>query len=257
MNHQTKFISKGSLIISTSLLLGMISTPSIADSTHFTDDQLPAVSEETTPVETKAAEFKKVIEDFEETASAKNDSIPETAIAQANAELPPISKPEVSKVEEELILAKAPETKAEDVIEEAEATEIVPEENAEILSEQDALPALEETQTEAQSLDKTQPRLEVIEYSTAHNGRSPLGVVESNRDLNTQKWYLFSSARRGIKAPNDVVEIVSIVDEKNPVHRGEEVKALLVEMGMRPENIKIVSARGDDSQAGKIYIFGK
>ncbi|MDI9638489.1 hypothetical protein QM565_22470 [Geitlerinema splendidum] len=85
------------------------------------------------------------------------------------------------------------------------------------------------------------------------NNRSPLGILEPNQNARSQKWTLFSAAKRGLKNPTDVIEIISVGDAE----RGQDVKNLLVEMGINPEQIKVLSTKGEEGQTGKVFIFSK
>lgn len=85
------------------------------------------------------------------------------------------------------------------------------------------------------------------------NNRSPLGVLEPNQDARRQKWTLFSAAKRGLRQPTDVIEIISVGDAE----KGQDVKNLLVEMGINPEQIKVLSTKAEEGQTGKVFIFGK
>lgn len=102
--------------------------------------------------------------------------------------------------------------------------------------------------------EKTQATKEnAIQYSGVIKGRTPLGVLEANQDAMGQKWYLYSAAKRGIKAPTDRVEIISIGDHG----KGEEVKALLIKMGIKPEQLNLIKAQGEADHTGKVYIYSK
>jgi len=307
MSYQAYPIFKAPVIWSTALILALSSTSYVqADNTYFSDDVNIEESKASTPVEIKAAEFKKVLQEIavessmkstpsvttDPTTTSESETPSLTYDAKENTSLDPsteftlaesvqtepkaIIQPLVSEipfpentqaeteeaVKVEEIAAKEniplPETKPTEAAKATPEAEIIAFEESQIQVEKKPLPILEAKAPEDTSEPIVlAPTIEVVEYTTAQNGRSPLGIVESNRDLGTQKWYLFSSARRGIKSPNDTVEIVSIINDHKPSNRGEEVKALLIEMGIKPENIKLVVAKGEENQVGKIYIFGK
>jgi hypothetical protein len=109
---------------------------------------------------------------------------------------------------------------------------------------------LEESQS-SPSQEKQKMREKTIQYSAAIKGRTPLAVLETSQDAKSQKWYLYSSAKRGIKTPNDVVEIISIGDNG----KGEEVKNLLIEMGIKSEQLNLIKTQGEEDHAGKVYIY--
>ncbi|MBY0502090.1 MAG: hypothetical protein K2P93_08855 [Alphaproteobacteria bacterium] len=90
-----------------------------------------------------------------------------------------------------------------------------------------------------------------VSYATAVNNRSPLGLLEPNQDVRSQKWTLFSSAKRGLKRPTDSIDIVSVGDGK----KGQDVKNVLIEMGLKPDQIKVISAKAEEGQSGKIFLF--
>lgn len=205
MTHQKSKLFKASW--ATAITLTLVSIESLkADSTHFSEKVEAEPTGPQTPLEAKAAEFQKVLQNFEgkETVEANPELTPHVEIS------------ETSPIE---LVAKATE--------------------------------------EGPAPTPKSAAVEVLDFHTVQNGRSPIGIIESNRDLPTQKWYLFSSAKRGAENPNDVVEIVSIVSNAKPSHRGEEVKSLLVEMGIKPERIHVIAAKGEEAQVGKIYIFKK
>ncbi|MBX9622104.1 MAG: hypothetical protein K2X28_08850 [Alphaproteobacteria bacterium] len=85
------------------------------------------------------------------------------------------------------------------------------------------------------------------------NNRSSLGGLEPNQNARSHKWTLFSAAKRGLKNPTDVIEIISVGDGE----RGHDVKNLLVEMGISPEQIKVLSTKAEEGQIGKVFIFSK
>ncbi len=266
MNQLTK-----PLIISTAVALLLISFERVsADSTHFTEKAETADNQ--SPVEAKATEFQKVLQGVESESTAKAEqpltpaphnispkegesypiaeNTPHESAEIVAIEAQPIAQPLVSELP---LTENTPEAIVTAEIKPTEAIELTPIAKPEILAENQGIPATEK----AAVIVAAAPTHEIVDYATIQNGRSPLGILESNRDLPTQKWYLFSSAKRGAKTPTDVVEIVSVVSEANPAHRGEEVKALLIEMGIKPENIKVVAAKGEEGQIGKIYIFKK
>ncbi|MDZ4323314.1 MAG: hypothetical protein U1A05_04435, partial [Alphaproteobacteria bacterium] len=85
------------------------------------------------------------------------------------------------------------------------------------------------------------------------NNRPPLGILEPNQNARSHKWTLFSSAKRGLRKPTDVIEIISVGDAE----KGQDVKNLLVEMGINPEQIKVLSTKAEEGQTGKVFIFSK
>lgn len=93
----------------------------------------------------------------------------------------------------------------------------------------------------------------VVSYSDAANDRSPLGILDPAQEVHNQRWYIYSSAIRGLKNPSDSVHIVCM--NGTPSDRGEEVKNLLVDMGIEPEKVQLIHAKGEENQAKFIYIF--
>lgn len=93
----------------------------------------------------------------------------------------------------------------------------------------------------------------VVSYSDAAHDRSPLGILDPAQEVHNQRWYIYSSAIRGLKNPSDSVHIVCM--NGTPPNRGEEVKNLLVEMGIESEKIHLIHAKGDENQEKIIYIF--
>lgn len=96
----------------------------------------------------------------------------------------------------------------------------------------------------------------IVAYSDAANNRPPLGILEPNQEIHHQRWYIYSSAIRGLKNPSDGIQIVSLETGTTP-SRGVEVKDLLVDMGIDSEKIKLIRAKGEENQTGTIYIFSE
>jgi len=134
---------------------------------------------------------------------------------------------------------------------------VAPHPKAQPLPEQEGIPH----EAQAESLEPlSQPQAQVepsepVSYSAATKNRVPLGLLEAHQDPRSQKWYLFSSVKRGIKGPGDVVEIVNVVEGSNPSKRGEEVKRLLIEMGLKPEQLQLINTKADEGQTPGIYIY--
>jgi len=108
----------------------------------------------------------------------------------------------------------------------------------------------EESPPQPSQAQATPPK--TLSYSAAAKGRTPLCLLDPNQDPRSQKWYLFSAAKRGFKGPSDVVDIVDVGGK-----RGEEVKNLLVEMGLNPDQVRLINVKDDEGQLGKIFIFGR
>ena len=113
-------------------------------------------------------------------------------------------------------------------------------------------PLSEEEPLEELPQGETQHSVGLPSYTSIANGRFPLAVLEPNQELRNHKWYIFSSAKRGLKYPQCIVEIVSL--ETIP-QRGEEIKDLLIEMGINPAQIRVINAVSPENQVGQIYIF--
>lgn len=97
-----------------------------------------------------------------------------------------------------------------------------------------------------------------MSFTEAVKGREPLGLLETNENPSAKKWYLYASAKRGIHGPSDAVDIISAEGEKGPPSpRATEIKNLLLGMGLKPNQIRVIHVKGDESQAGKVYLFGK
>jgi hypothetical protein len=116
-----------------------------------------------------------------------------------------------------------------------------------------ALPVHEADQTSSSLKEHCAAKKTVLSYSEAANDRSPLGILSPSQEIHSQKWYIYSSAIRGLKNPSDNVHIVSM--EGAASNRGEEIKKLLVEMGIESKKVEVIFAKGDENQAGIIYIF--
>lgn len=113
--------------------------------------------------------------------------------------------------------------------------------------QEEALPELIQSQTQASQESPT--------ASTVLGDRLPLAIIEADKEIFTQKWYLFSTAKRGLKKPTDVVEIVNVVKGKSASSRGEEVKNLLIEMGIPPEQLRVINAQANDNKTEQVYIL--
>lgn len=118
-----------------------------------------------------------------------------------------------------------------------------------------AVPIADKDQASAKPNEQSAPTPQkaIVSYSDAANDRSPLGLLDPAKEVRSQRWYLYSSAVRGLKDSPEGVHIVSM-EAKEP-KRGEEVKNLLVEMGIEPKKIKLIHAQGEGNQAGVVYIF--
>lgn len=121
------------------------------------------------------------------------------------------------------------------------------------LPEEGTPPLEEEKKTPPPSQDQERNGAMSSGDEAVINNRSPLGILEPNQNARSQKWTLFSAAKRGLKNTTDVIEIISVGDAE----RGQDVKNLLVEMGVNPEQIKVLSSKAEESQIGKVFIFGK
>ncbi len=105
--------------------------------------------------------------------------------------------------------------------------------------------------------EKAQSVAPMTDYATAANGRSPLGILNADQDIQSQKWYLFSSAKRGLTTPSAIIDIVNVVSQESPSTKGEEAKTTLVKLGLKPEQIRVTHATGESEQVGKVYVFGQ
>lgn len=101
------------------------------------------------------------------------------------------------------------------------------------------------------------PSQELPLFSSVLKGRAPLGVIDNQQDLQAQKWYIFSTANRGLNSPTSSVEIVNIIGNNSSATRGNDVKKLLVEMGLNPSQLHVISAKSENGQEGQIVLLGK
>jgi len=119
------------------------------------------------------------------------------------------------------------------------------------------IPATTQEATTSPSSEKAKSA-PMADYAMAANGRSPLAILNADEDIQKHKWYLFSSAKSGLATSSDIIDVVSIGNEKSPSKRGEEVKNILLKLGLKSEQIRVIHAIGGESdQVGKIYIFGQ
>lgn len=106
------------------------------------------------------------------------------------------------------------------------------------------------------SQEQNKPSETLISFSTAAKERPPLAHLDPNQEIGSKKWVLISSAKRGLKNSPDGLEIVNVVGENGSSDRGEKVKSLLIKMGLKPEQLRVINAKGDENQVGQVYIFG-
>jgi hypothetical protein len=104
--------------------------------------------------------------------------------------------------------------------------------------------------------EQEKPSSVLNSYSTVAKERPPLAQLDPSQEVQAQKWVLFSSAKRGLKSSRPPLDIVNVVGEKGPTHRGEEVKNLLIEMGVKPEHLRVINVKAEENQPGQVYIFG-
>ena len=105
---------------------------------------------------------------------------------------------------------------------------------------------------------------ELKSLSAHTDERVPLGFITVTQDLQNQKWYLFAAAKRGMRNPNNIIEVISTGETQEISSKAEAVKNLLVDMGISPEQIHVFSAKieneGEEDgpiSEGKIYLFSK
>ena len=208
----------------------------------------PTPKETAELVPPKQAEPKKLVQPQISTLEKQGG---ETQQAAASISATPDSK--VSPVPEEqkpLLIATTPpsDPKASSDTQEKQPlqrTTVTPHPKARPVSEKDPTSASQKAQN---SSPKT-----VLPYSEAANNRAPVGILEPTQEIHSQRWYIYSSAIRGLKNPSDRIHIVSM--EGTAPKRGEEIKALLVDMGIEPEKVQLVHAKGEKNQIGVVYIF--
>ncbi len=96
---------------------------------------------------------------------------------------------------------------------------------------------------------------EMLTASQALKGRHPISEIEIDQPLQQQKWYLFATVQRALKSPTDKIEIVNVIKSEAMHKRGDEVKSLLIEMGIPSHQIVVTNMRSDDDQVEKVFIF--
>lgn len=167
-----------------------------------------------------------------------------TAVTKVSETLPTVEASKPAETLAPLPEAKTSLTEATPTIEEKKPLEVT-----KVVARPKAVPVQEEPQ--AASNGKAPGK--VISYSDAANDRSPLGILSPNQEVHNQRWYIYSSAIRGLKNPSDNIQIVSMVGA--PAKRGEDIKNLLIEMGIEAEKVQLINAKGEEDQAGTVYIF--
>ena len=167
---------------------------------------------------------------------AQNTHVQHKEVSQiSNVELPPSPQPSIGEALP--LVSVTPHPQVQPLPEEAIA-----------YSEEETTPQASQKQNKASET--------LISLSTAAKERPPLVYLEPNQQVWSQKWVLVSSAKRGLKSSPNGLEIVNVVGEKGPSNRGEEVKSLLVKMGFMPGQLRVINAKGEENQAGQVYIFG-
>lgn len=136
--------------------------------------------------------------------------------------------------------------------------EIQPLKEEKALSEASVDPIKE---AESEEEEKT---TEIEPLSTHTEERAPLGFITLSQDLPNQKWYLFAAAKRGIRNPRRVIEIIPTEESQEASSKAEAVKNLLVDMGINSEQVRVLSAKAEKEVEEeesivekRIYLFSK
>jgi hypothetical protein len=93
----------------------------------------------------------------------------------------------------------------------------------------------------------------VVSFADIADEMAPLAILEPTQEVNSKRWCLYSSAIRALKGPSKKMRIVCL--EGNNPHRGTEVKDMLISMGIEKDKIQLLQAKGEQEQAGRIYVF--
>lgn len=93
-----------------------------------------------------------------------------------------------------------------------------------------------------------------VSYGNVAMDRPPLAILDHDQEVYNQKWYIYSAAIRGLKDPAHRLQVLMM--EGCPSNRGEDIKKLLVDMGVEPEKIQLIRGTGEEDQKGLTYIFG-
>lgn len=117
-------------------------------------------------------------------------------------------------------------------------------------------PLPEKEITQPPSITQKTPSETIDSYSSVAKDKLLLGQLDPNKDIRSQKWYIYAATKRGIKKQSDPIEIVSVEGKKGPSSRGKEVVALLIEMGLKPEQLRLINTKDAEEQTGQIYIYG-
>lgn len=103
----------------------------------------------------------------------------------------------------------------------------------------------------AEDPTKERPPQTASSYADFQKGRTPLGLLEPKQNIASQKWYLFSSIKRGLRKPGTIIEIVSVGD----TNKAQKVKETLVDMGINPAQLHLIHVTDDKGAKGSIYLF--
>lgn len=108
------------------------------------------------------------------------------------------------------------------------------------------------------SPNQSSPTNLLLSYNAVAKERFPLGSLDSHESPQSKKWFLFSSAKRGLQGKSGTIEMVEVIDQENTSSaRGEEVRNILIQMGIKPEQLRLIFAKGEKNQVGKVFIFGE
>jgi len=96
---------------------------------------------------------------------------------------------------------------------------------------------------------------DVVADTSILKDRTPIAVLDAKENPSSQQWILFSSVKRNLKSPSDVVDIVCVFGKDGISPRGEAVKSILISKGIKPNQIRLIHAKGEDNQTDQVFLF--
>ncbi len=201
------------------------------DGTYFPENFIE--KQDVSPTHAAAAEFTKILNDVPTSPPPSNKKEPSQPIAltqpsesQKASPHPPVTE-SILPTAQPLLLVDVP-------------------------SHPKAQPLLDKEETSKSTPNKEVIPVTPITYSSIAKGRAPLATVDTQQDIQNQQWYLFACAKRASGA----VEIVTIGGGKELAQKADQVKKVLVEKGLDPEQIRIITIKAEENQPNQIHIFG-
>jgi hypothetical protein len=233
------------------------------------EEKLPEIAEvptpevpETTPLQDKLPQ--EGVTEMPVPATPAPESLPQETKLPEAAEVPAAIEPEIQSLPKKeissekppvsLVPSTAPEkTQPLPPKDVSTPQKHAPLQKVNVVPHPEAKPLAEEKPVEAQQT--IAPADEVVSDTSLFKDRTPIALLEPNQNPSSLQWVLYSSVKRGLKSPSDVVDIVCFFGKNGISPRGEEVKAILVSKGIKPNRIQLIHANGEENQTGQVLVF--